>query len=106
MYLVKPQSKHSGPDFPDGSVDGNPSTNEGNRGSIAGLVIRFHRPQQLSPGTTTTEPTSIEAVLHKRSHCNEKPADHSAHHMEEQPSLTTRESPRAAVKTQQSHINK
>ena len=46
------------------------------------------------------KPTHLEPVLHnKRSHRNEKPA----HHNEEQPPLAaTRESPRAAMKTQRS----
>ena len=49
------------------------------------------------------KPAHLEPVLrNKRSHCNEKPA----HHNEEQPPLaTTRESPRAATKTQRS-LNK
>ena len=50
------------------------------------------------------KPAHLEPILHnKRSHCNEKPT----HHNEEQPLLaTTRESPRAATKTQHSQINK
>ena len=50
------------------------------------------------------KPVRLEPVLHnKRSHRNEKPA----HHNEEQPSLaTTRESPRAAMKTQHSQKKK
>ena len=49
------------------------------------------------------KPVSLESELrNKRSYCNEKPA----HHNEEKPSLTTtRESPRAATKTQQQRPN-
>ena len=52
-----------------------------------------HEPQLLKP-------TCLEPVLHnKRSHRNEKPV----HRNEEKPPLTaTRESPRAATKTQHS----
>ena len=43
--------------------------------------------------------SALEPVLHnKRSYCNEKPE----HHKEEQPQLTTRESPCKATKTQHS----
>ena len=50
------------------------------------------------PGTTTTEPARLEPVLrNKRSRNSEKPA----HHNEESPLLAaSRESPRAAMKTQ------
>ena len=55
-------------------------------------------PVLYSPGSVTTEPTwrnfwnpfTLESVLYKRSHCNEKPA----HPKEEGPLLTTtREKP-------------
>ena len=50
----------------------------------------------------STKPWSLEAMPHnKRSHCNEKPAPHK----QRVPPLTsTRESPRAAMKTQHSQI--
>ena len=56
-------------------------------------AARARAPQPLKP-------VHLEPVLHnKRSHCNEK----HARHKEEQPPLAaTRESPRAATKTQRS----
>ena len=60
-------------------------------------------PMLWSPRATTTEPARLEPVLcNNRSHRNKKPV----HHNEEWPLLTTtRQSPRAATKTQCSQKN-
>ena len=97
-------------DFPGGAVVKNLSANAGDTGSIPGLgrshMLRSneaHAPQLLSLRSRAHEPqllkpSCLEPVLHNnRSHHYEKPV----HHNEKQPLLaTTRESPRAAMKTQ------
>ena len=94
-------------DFPGGAVVKNPPANGGDMDSIPGredptccgatTPVRHnywaHVPQLLKPAC-------LQPVLHnKRGHYNEKPV----HHNIEYPSLVaTRESPRAAAKTQRS----
>ena len=73
-------------------MDKNPATNAGDRDSSPSPG-RFHLPKgQLSLCAVTTEPQE------RRSHCNKKPAGHSA----EWPLTATRESLTAATKTQSS----
>ena len=98
--------------FPGGTVVKNPPANAGDMGLSPGPG-RSHvpwsnwarAPQLLSLHSRAHEPQlpkpmRLEPVLrNKRNHRNEKPA----HRNEEQsPLATTRESPRAAMKTQQS----
>ena len=86
--------------FPGGAVVKNPPANAGDTGSIPGLG-RSHMPWSNSAHEPQLlKPTCLELVLlNKRSHGNEKPT----YRNEEQPPLaTTRESPHAAMKTQQS----
>ena len=89
----------------------NPPANAGDMGSSTGPGKFPRAAEQLNPCATTTEPvlyspraTTTEARAPRaravqRSHRSEK----SVHRNEEQPTLAaTRESPRAATKTQRS----
>ena len=66
--------------LPGGAVVKNLPAKAGDMSSTPGLG-RSHMPQSnearasqlLSLRTTTTEPACLEPVLHKRSHCNERP---------------------------------
>ena len=97
-------------DFPGGTVVKNPPANAGDTGSIPGTG-RSHMPRSsLGPASHNywahvlqlLKPTCLEPTLHnKRSHLNKH-----AHRKEEWPPLpATRESPRAATKTQRSQKN-
>ena len=65
----------TGPDFPGDPVFKNLPADAGDEGWIPGLgKSHMPRTRQLSPLTTTTEPTRLEPMLHnKRSHGSEKP---------------------------------
>ena len=64
----------TGPDFPGDPVFKNLPADAGDEGWIPGLgKSHMPRTRQLSPFTTTTEPTRLEPMLHKRSHRSEKP---------------------------------
>ena len=99
--------------FTGGAVVKNPPANAGDTGSCPGLG-RSHMlwsnkacaPQLLSLHSRACKPQLLKPVhlkpvfCNKRSHLNKKPA----YHNEEWPPLaTTKESPRAATKTQHSH---
>ena len=97
--------------FPGGPGIKNLPSSARDTGSIPGLG-RCHMPQAAKPvghryGAHVSQllkVVSLESVLrNKRSHQHQKPADRD----KEQPPLpVTRESPRAATKTQGSQINK
>ena len=87
-------------------MDKNPPANVGDTGPIPGPG-KFHMlwgnqarvPQLMSLCAELLEPTCLEPVPDKRSHCNKKPV----YHNEEWPLLTAaRESLCAATKTQHS----
>ena len=104
------------PGFPGGAVLKNLPANAGDTGLSPGpgrshipWSNEAHAPQLLSLRSRAREPQllkpmRLQSVLrNKRSHCNEKPT----HHNEGQPPLVaTRESPRAATKTQHSQRQK
>ena len=62
--------------FPGGPGVKNPSAKAGDMSLIPGKIPQVVG--QLSPCATTTEPLRLEPnFCNKRSHCNEKPMDHS-----------------------------
>ena len=68
-----------------------------------GSVPQLPSPHSRVPEPQLLKPTSLDAVLHRRSHCDKRSHSNekSVHYRKEQPAIAAaRESPHAATKTQ------
>ena len=87
-----------GKDLSDVPVVWNLPANAGDTGLIPDPG-RFHLPQQSLPAAASSKACALEPVVQNmKIHCSEKPA----HCNKQQPLAVTRETPHAAMKTQQS----